>query len=109
MTLNVEGFEKDLRDMCDYRENPYADVDLRLVDLSDEEKKACKEDYFMDLRIMKAKTYEELSDLTFKDVMKCFHSCNLFTDLFEIMKAKSYFDRFQKFNTIRTRRMRRIL
>ena len=109
MTLNVEGFKNFLRDACDYKENPYADLDLRLEGMSEENKKACREEYFTDLRIMKAQSYAELSDLTIEDILNCFQSSNLFVELFEQMKAKSYFDRLDKLRVVKTVRKRRIL
>lgn len=109
MILCKEGFKEALRKADDYKDNPYADLDMVLSDLPIEERKKRKEEYFFDLRIMKATSIDEVSDITFEQVLECISSSNLFADLFEKQKAKYYLQHFEKIRSVCSRRKRRVL
>ena len=109
MILLKEGFEKSLRETEDYKVNPDAELDRLLSDLSDEERKSRKEEYLVDLRIMKAVTLDDLSDITFEQVLACIASSELLGELFEQQKARYYLERFERIRGLRSLRRRRVL
>ena len=53
MVLLKEGFACDLLRAGDYKKNPMADIDKLLSAFPEDEQKARKEEYLLDLRIMK--------------------------------------------------------
>ena len=109
MILLQEGFKQSLRDAVDLTNNPEAELDMLLSDLSDEEKKHRKEEYHLDLRIMKAVTLDDLTDITFEQVLDCIASSELFGDLFVQQKARYYAERFERIRALRSQRRRRVL
>lgn len=109
MILFKEGFADALREAGDYFDNPYADLDMILSGLPEEEQKSRREEYLLDFRIMKATSMEEVSDITFDQVLDCISSSELFAELFERQKARYYFERMERLRSVRTQRKRRIL
>ena len=109
MILLKEGFVSGLLKAEDCKENPMADIDERLSMLPEEEKKAKKEEYLLDLRIMKAVSIEDVEDITLEQVLNCIASSSLFADIFELQKATFYLQHFEVIRSVRTQRKRRIL
>ena len=109
MILLKDGFANALLKAGDYKENPYADLDMVLSDLPEEERKARREEYLLDQRIMKATKLEEVSDITFEQVIACISSSGLFASFFERQKTNYYLKHFEVVRSIRTQRTRRIL
>ena len=109
MILVKEGFEKDLLDAADHKDNPYAELDLLMSDVPKEERVRRKEEYFLDNRIMKAATLDEISDITFEQILDCISSSELFASLFVKQKARYYIDHFERVRSVRTLRKRRVL
>ena len=109
MVLLKEGFARDLLKTGDYKKNPMADIDNLLSALPEDEQKARKEEYLLDLRIMKAASMDDVADITFEQVLDCISSSGIFADFFELQKAKFYLQRFEAVRSVRTQRKRRIL
>lgn len=109
MILVRDNFELALREAADFKDNPYVELDTILSELPEEDQKLRREEYFLDVRIMKATSLEELSDITFQQVLDCIESSYLFVEIFRRQKARYYLDRFERIRSVRTQRKRRVL
>ena len=109
MILVRDKFELALREAVDFKDNPLIELDMILSELSENEQKMRKEEYFLDDRIMKATSLEELSDITFQQVLDCIESSDLFVEMFRRQKARYYLNRFERIRSVRTQRKRRVL
>lgn len=109
MILVREEFEQALRNAGNFKDNPYVELDILLSKLPENEQRKRKEEYLLDVRIMKATSLKELSDITFKQVLECIESSEFFIEMFKSRKARYYFDRFERIRSVRTQRKRRVL
>lgn len=109
MILVRDKFENALREAADFKDNPDAELDIILSVLPENEQTMRREEYFLDVRIMKATSLKELSDITFKQVLDCIESSDLFLEMFIRQKARYYLDRFERIRAVRTQRKRRVL
>ena len=109
MILVRDKFELALREAVDFKDNPLIELDMILSELPENEQKMRKEEYFLDDRIMKATSLEELSDITFQQVLDCIESSDLFVEMFRRQKARYYLNRFERIISFRTQRKRRVL
>ena len=96
MILVRDKFELALREAVDFKDNPLIELDMILSELPENEQKMRKEEYFLDDRIMKATSLEELSDITFQQVLDCIESSDLFVEMFRRQKARYYLNRFER-------------
>lgn len=68
----------------------------KLFENVDEGKKEeAEKAFFNTLRIMKAKTAQEVADMPLKDILNCFAYQKIFNDFYEDKKSCEYFDCFQ--------------
>lgn len=107
--LVTKGFEADLLEALDCKDNPYAQIDKILIEVPKEERDQRKEEYFVCDRIMAAKRYEEVKDIPLEMILRCIRSASLFSGMFERAKASTYFERFEQIHSLKTQRRRRIL
>lgn len=109
MILEQERFENALRETGDYKKNPYLDLDKILSKMPEEAQKQRREEYFLDLRIMKATSLDDISNISLEQVLDCIESSDIFAELFEQQKARYYLERFERIRAVRTKRKRRVL
>lgn len=109
MTLQKEGFMQMLSNSQEPLEESET-LESFLVEVPAEQKEEAKKSFYVLLRIMQAKQFEEVEDIPLMDILPCFEWQPLFEKIFEGVKAGDYLNAFKKnFEKVRTVRKARVL
>ncbi len=109
MMLQKEDFKQMLSECQDVLKESEM-VELLLHDIPAEQKEKAKKSFYVLLRIMRAKCFDEVEDIPLADIILCFEWQPVFERFFDGVKAGEYLKAFKcNFEKVRTMRKARVL